>query len=179
MAFCSKQPISIKLLNESKGPEDFTLNISNEYSDDADKRISILNTIFVTDSSYISTKTYHKIRKELNLKEQLPPINQLSDLKKSISSFFQLRLNRNGCFLKYPLKKVEFVLKKILENLSKAVSQQVNIENDTFIIKISGDGKILTKSSSREINNIVFTVVNEVTKCKTSMGNYILGKKNI
>ena len=77
------------------------------------------------------------------------------------------------------LKKVEFVLKKILENLSKAVSQQVNIENDTFIIKISGDGKILTKSSSREINNIVFTVVNEVTKCKTSMGNYILGKKNI
>lgn len=115
------------------------------------------------------------MRKELNLQDQLPPINQISDFKKSISFFFELRINRNGCFLKYPLQKVEFVLKKILENLSRAVNDPVIIENDTFIIKISGDGKVLTKSSSREINNIVFTVVNEVNKCKTSQGNYILG----
>ena len=113
----------------------------------------------------------------MNLKDRLPAYCQLKLLKKKIQFFFEtaMTINRNGCFLKNPLHKVEFVLKKILLNLQN-VSEQVIIENNTFIIKISGDGKVLTKSSTREINNIVFTVVNEVKKCKTSIGNYILGK---
>jgi len=179
LALCSRESIFIKLHDDKIDAENFKIKILNEFSDISNVKNSTLNTIFVKDSSYISTRTYHKIRKELNLKEQLPPINQISDLRKSINYFFELRINRNSCFLKYPLQKVEFVLKKILENLDKAVNDDIKVENKTFIIKLSGDGKVLTKSSHREINNIVFTIVNEVKKCKTSVGNYILGSYEI
>jgi hypothetical protein len=184
LALCSKENISIKLLNEHQDLENIRFKISNEYetdhdsnADNSESRDSILNTLFVADSVYLSSRTYQTIRKGMNLKDRLPAYCQLNFLKKKIQLFFQtaMTVNRNGCFLKNPLHKVEFVLKKILLNLT-IMSEQVIIKDNTFIIKISGDGKVLTKSSSREINNIVFTIVNEVKKCKTSIGNYILGK---
>jgi len=179
LALCSKETIQIKLYDETNNLENFKIKISNEFSKDSVKQNSVLSTLFVADSVNLSQQSYYKIRKDLQLKDQLPAYNQVEILKKRIHSFFKLEMtiNRNGFFLKHPLEKVEFVLKKVLSNL-KSVSEQIIIENKTFIIKISGDGKVLTKSSSREINNIVFTVINEVNKCKTSFGNYILGKNS-
>lgn len=179
LSLCSNSSIKIKLHDGSTNTENFKIKILNEFSGITDQRKSTLETMFVTDSSYISQRTYHKIRRDLNLKDQLPPINQICDLKKSISYLFELNINRNSCFIKYPLQKVEFVFKKILENLERSINEDIKIENNTFIIKLSGDGKVLTKSSHREINNIVFTIINEENHCKTSRGNYILGSYEI
>ena len=170
LVLCSKETIILKKYDGNSAPEDFRMKIIEELPPKND----ILNALYVADTCYLSQRTYNKIRTNLNLKDELPSLYKMINLKKSINNLFDLRLNRNGAFLKYPLQKVEFVLKKILNNLT-ALSENLVIDNKTFIIKLSGDGKVLTKSSRREINNIVFTVINETEKCKTSIGNYILG----
>ena len=130
---------------------------------------SIMDTLLVTDSAHMSQRAYHTFRTQLDLKDHLPPLNHLVNMKKCFEDTFELRVNQNGCYLKYPLRKVEFVLRKLMENLSR-----LTLRDNTLIIKLSGDGKMITKTNL-EINNFVFTLINDESVCKTSVGNYILG----
>ena len=170
LSLCTNTPIKIepkplddRIVDFSK----FKIQISNNQTEAVD---NILKTLTIADSTHLSQRSYIKLRKGLDLKNNLPPLSHLIIMKKSFQDAFELRINRNGCFLKYPLAKVELVIKKILENISR-----LNIIDDTLIIKLAGDGKQITKTRT-EINNIVFTLINDKKNCKTSVGNYILGK---
>jgi hypothetical protein len=170
LALNSSQVIKIELKDQGSDHSNFRYKISNKKTEATEAMDQILKTLKVVDATHLSQRVYHKIRTSLDLKEELPPLNHLILMKKSVNNIiFELNVNRNGSFLKHPLQKVEFVLKKIIGNLDNIV-----INNDTFIIKLSGDGKVITKTKT-EINNIVFTLINDEKQCKTSAGNYILG----
>ena len=53
--------------------------------------------------------------------------------------------------------------------------QALIIENDKIVIKLSCDGTQITKSNVYLLN-FTFTIINFKTTCKTSQGNFILGK---
>jgi hypothetical protein len=150
---------------------DFKISKNESISTPCSSVNKVLQTIGIVDSTYISESKYKILRKGLDLQETLPSLYKLRLMKSTFKDFFELEFfkNKSGYFLKYPLKKVEFVLKKLFEE------NPVLKETDKIILKIAGDGKIITDSNV-ELNNITFTVINDKARCKTSMGNYILGK---
>jgi len=172
LGLSSKTPILIeKKGGLSRDNADFKIKISNTQDETPHSQSEsyVLKTLNAVESTYISERNYKKLRTDLELQETLPSLYKLKSMKTNFQHFFELDNNEFGYFLKYPLKKVEFVLKKIFEHNPKV------FENDTIYIKLTGDGQVLTNAKV-EVNNITFTVINDTKRCKTSVGNYILGK---
>ena len=170
LSLSPKTTILIERKNPNNDEKDFNFKITKEQSiEEPSLQNKILKTLSIVDGTYISERKYHGLRKELGLHDSLPSLGQLRLMRSTFKDFFELDKNEFGYFLKYPLKKVEFILKKIFDEKPDLK------ETDKIILKLSGDGKCITRSNI-EINNITFTVINDKDRCKTSLGNYILGK---
>jgi len=170
LALNPQATIIIQKKNPLNEASDFKFKLTKEESiEELSHQNKVLKTLGIIDATYISDRKYKTLRKELGLHDSLPALYQLKLMQSTFKDFFELEKNNFGYFLKYPLKKVEFVLKKILDEKPHLK------ETDKIILKLSGDGKSITRTNI-EINNITFTVINDRDRCKTSVGNYLLGK---
>ena len=170
LALSPQITIIIQKKNPLNEASHFKFRITKEESvEQPSHEEKVLKTLGIVDATYISDRKYKTLRKELGLGDSLPTLYQLKLMKSTFKDFFELEKNNFGYFLKYPLKKVEFVLNKIFNE------KPYLKETDTIVLKLCGDGKSITRSNI-EINNIAFTVINDKDRCKTSVGNYILGK---
>ena len=168
LALCPQSTIIIRKKNVLSEASNFNFRITKDESiEQPSHENKVLKTLGIVDATYISERKYKTLRKELDLRDSLPTLYQLKLMKSTFKIFFELERNDFGYFLKYPLKKVEFVLKKIFDE------KPFLKETENIILKLSGDGKSITRSNI-EINNITFTVINDKDRCKTSVGNYIL-----
>ena len=145
----SNTPILIEKKDEIlRDNSNFRFTISKNQEDDAPDPTTdnaVLKTLNVVDATYLSERNYHKIRTELELQETLPSLYKLKRMKDTFQKYFELEKNDFGYFLKYPLQKVEFVLKKIFEKNLDIIG------DETIYIKLSGDGKVLTKVPRYEV----------------------------
>ena len=59
-----------------------------------------------------------------------------------------------------------------------ALSLDQVIQNDTFLIKLAGDGCKISQTHTN-IFNFTFTIMNDIKNCMSVGGNFVLGKKKI
>ena len=149
---------------------EFDLKISGKSFKYCPSEIQLMQTAKAVDSSNLSQRNYHTLRNSLSFTE-IPSLYKIKEFKKRLNKFFELKKNEYGSYVN-AREKIEFVLKKVYKKLNK------QIDNDTFSIKFSGDGTNITRTSV-QLLNFTFTVLNDKDKCKTSNGNYILGKNKI
>ena len=97
----------------------------------------------------------------------MPPLDDVKNVRQKADKFFKIKNNDNGVFNK-PKHKIRYMCKKFIENNGE-------IHNDTFIIKLAGDGTSVTKSGVNLLN-FAFTIINDTVNAKSVNGNYILGK---
>ena len=134
--------------------------------------LKVFEALKLKDELNLGRRGYIKLRNTLG-KDVIPSFHSVSIMEKSLDSFFQIEKNNKGWFYANPIDKIKFVCEKYLRQ-----SNNKNIENNTFLIKISGDGTAITKSSV-DLLNFTFTVINDEAKAKISKGNFSLGKLNI
>ena len=154
--------------NEKKDEEvELTLNGKLISGKSEKVKIELLNALKAVDASNISERAFHGLKKTLHL-NAMPSLYNLTRFKKRLNQFFELQSNDYGNFVN-ARQKIDYVLKKIYKRDPSLV------KNNTFMLKFSGDGTNITKTSV-QLLNFTFTVLNEKEICKTSAGNYILGK---
>ena len=127
----------------------------------------IFRCLIAKDRANVSCIKYKLIRSSLDF-IYMPGINKIISLQKKINAFFPMKMNNYGVYCD-PHLKIKYVCQKLLE-------KNLYVE-DKFIIKLSCDGTLITKSSVHLLN-FTFTVVNQSNVCKTARGNYILGDRH-
>jgi hypothetical protein len=126
-------------------------------------------SLFTKDMAELSDIQYKLVIKLNSLYDNMSTFNKVLELRKHIDSLFNIQENKfeKGFYLK-PLSKLTFVLRFFIKKFSIK-------ENYKFDIKLAADGTKLNKKST-SLFNTTFTILNEKDKCRTSWGNYILGK---
>jgi hypothetical protein len=116
----------------------------------------------------LSDEGYNRLKVDLRL--QLPSLENIKKLRKNLNSKFLVSNNKFGFYNNLKQK-----LKIILNE--NTVNDLKNIENKTIIIKFCGDGT----NVGRRLNvfNFSFSIINQVSTCKTSLGHYCLGLHDI
>lgn len=118
------------------------------------------------DSNYISDNTYAILRKELNLRSELPPLYSVRKHAKN-SNLYQINTNSKGVFvsikekLKYSI--IQLYEKKIINT----------IENKTLTIKLCADGTNVSRKASIYI--LSFSIIDQKNTCQTAFGHYLIG----
>lgn len=148
--------------------EDYELNLLGKRfaSRSQNSQVLVMKALQAVDGANMSQRNYIGFKKQMSI-SCMPSLNILTTFKKRLNQFFDLKKNEYGNFVDCK-QKIEYVLKKIFTKHSNVV------KNDTFSLKFSGDGTNITKSSV-QLLNFTFTVLNDQERCKTSIGNYILG----
>jgi len=138
--------------------------------DDSNKTAEqkVFQALKIKDELNIGRRDYIKLRNTLG-KDVLPSYYSVSIMEKSLDSFFNIDKNSKGYFVN-PAEKIKFVCEKFLKK-----KKDKKVDNNTFLIKLSGDGTKITKSSV-DLLNFTFTIINDEKKATTSKGNYSLGK---
>ena len=134
-----------------------------------DGRTKAFKALIGKDEGNLSDKGYIKMRKRMNFVE-LPTIDEIVEVRHEIDKKLY-KINENGYgngFYNEPIEKITKICSKFL-------SEQKTIENDTFILKLGGDGSNLTKSNTT-ILNLTFTIINDFQRAKSVEGNYSIGK---
>lgn len=158
---------SVNIVKRVDGPnKEVKLNINNKTADELKNQDFLFKTIMAKDCSNLSERNYKIFRSTLGL-SQLPTLKRLTKLKKNLNSIFKLSTNAYGAFVN-PEEKIKFVIKQFL------IREKEPVQDDTFIIKFSGDSTNITKANLK-ILNFAFTLINEKQTAKTSKGNYMLG----
>ena len=140
--------------------------IQNCQSECMSENEKVFRCLVAKDKANVSCIKYKLIRSSLDF-IYMPGINKIISLQKKINSFFPIKMNNYGVYCD-PYLKIKYVCQKLLE-------QNLYVD-DKFIIKLSCDGTLITKSSVHLLN-FTFTVLNQSNVCKTARGNYILGNK--
>jgi len=135
-----------------------------------DKNERVFDSLKALDRGNLSYESYKTVRSNLNYipnKYRMPGINKVVEMKKKVDRVFEIKQSTTGFYVN-TLQKIRAVCLKYLDN-HRAV------KNDTFTIKLSCDGTIISKANVHLLN-FTFTLINDEQKCKTASGNYILGK---
>lgn len=120
------------------------------------------------DEAMISYRKYRRFSKTANL--GLSSEYKLRKIYEKIDSQINLSNNAYGYYLDSATK-----IKKVLtKTLEKMRTNNVEMKDNTFILKFCGDGTNITKSNL-QIVNFAFTVINDSTTAMSAKGNYILG----
>jgi hypothetical protein len=159
--------ITIKELNEDNENEEIEINIIKKIDKQSkNKKKMSFKGLMAKDKASLSNRRYIVFKNTLEI-SAIPSLYSVIKMKKKLDDFFKLKNNDYGYYC-VVTQKIKLVCQQfLLEN--------VEVINDTFIIKLSCDGTTITKSHL-QILNFAFTVINDVKKAKTASGNYILGK---
>ena len=159
--------IEIEKQNTDKDVDFEMIFLGKSESRNTKSQVQLMDALKAVDSSNMSQRNYKGFKKTLSL-NCMPSLYNLTRFKKRLNQFFELQSNDYGNFVN-ARQKIDYVLKKIYKRDPSLV------KNNTFMLKFSGDGTNITKTSV-QLLNFTFTVLNEKEICKTSAGNYILGK---
>ena len=142
--------------------------LDDQNAQDEDNIVHIVQGI--RDRTNQSRRKYTIARNRLmKCKIKLPSSSALDKYKLSLNKFFELKKSINGKgYTVNCREKIEFVLKKFYE-------KNKIIQDNTFLIKLAGDGCSLN-GSRVNILNFTFTIINDHENCMSSKGNYVLGK---
>ncbi len=105
------------------------------------------------------------MRLDLNLKDNIPSLNQIINHRKSIG--ISIKSNKYGVYISIK-SKIELVLKQLYES-----DKLRNVSNNVITIKLCGDGCNVTKNIS--FFNFSMCIINDTKNCKKSKGHYIIG----
>jgi hypothetical protein len=153
------------------------------------EREIIHNLQIMKDKTGISRRKFIQQRKCLKRCNIIVPAeSRLAHYRKHLmDKVFNLKQNENGNGYKLEncSEKIEFYLKKyyqrqirkIESNPADSLTIQQIIPNDTFYLKLAGDGASLNQSQVN-ILNFTFTIINDIENAMSVNGNYVLGKKN-
>ena len=170
---CRTMSLQIKSVNlESLSPTDrnsnsrIKINVEKPSENDiATLDEQIFNALQAKDEANLSSRKYRMFRSKLE-HLNIPSFYRVKKLQQRLDNLFKISVNHFGAY-NNPLQKMTFVCSKFLEHNDK-------IQNDTFIIKLAADGKVLTRSRVNLLN-VTFTIINDDKKAKTSAGHYSLG----
>lgn len=138
-----------------------------------DKQKKEFKCLVFKDKTFISNLKYRLSRRILDFAD-MPSLKKVIELKEKIDKLVELRpINHYGVFVNVK-QKITFACKFFLKKM-RIFESNYNVEK--FIIKISCDGTIITKSKVN-ILNVSFTIINDKKSCKTAFGNFILGKRD-
>jgi len=146
----------------------------------------IHNLQIMKDKTGISRRNFIQQRKCLKrCNINVPAESKLAHYRKHLmDKFFKLKQNENGNGYKIEncSVKIEFYLKKYyqrqirkIESTEDSLTIQQTIPNDTFYLKLAGDGASLNRSQVN-ILNFTFTIINDIENAMSVNGNYVLGK---
>jgi hypothetical protein len=144
------------------------VNITSSLTDSAKStEQKIFDALKLKDELNLGRRDYIKLRNMLG-KDKLPSHYSVLIMEKQLDMFFTVRNNSHGYYIGDPLSKIKFVCEKFLKEHNQ-------VENNTFLIKLAGDGTRITKNLV-DLLNYTFTVINDENLAKTSKGNYDLGE---
>ena len=158
----------IKRINEARKSNKISIKYLNEQSNAAqsdDNRIKIIKALQAKDEANCSDKGYVNFRKYLDF-VNIPSIKKILKVRKEVNGLFSIKESYVG-FYNTPIQKIEYVCKQFIKEYDV-------VHNNTFILKLAGDGTSITKSNVT-ILNFAFTVINDYKKAKGVDGNYSLG----
>ena len=138
------------------------------------------------DKTGISRRNYIVQRKCLKRCNIIVPADRkLTNYRKHLmDKFFTLKQteNGNGYKIENCSEKIEFYLKKfynkhirdIESNPENSFTIEQIVPNDTFYLKLAGDGASLNQSQVNVLN-FTFTIINDIENAMSVNGNYVLG----
>jgi hypothetical protein len=135
-----------------------------------DKKIKAFKALIGKDEGNLSDKAYKSFRKNTDF-ITLPTIDEIVDVRHEIDDkLYTIHENtvKNGIYNE-PLDKIKKICTRFVRD------QNSQIHNDTFVLKLGGDGTSLTKSNTK-ILNLAFTVINDYKNAKSVKGNYCIGR---
>ena len=148
----------------------------------------IHNLQTMKDKSGTSRRKYDIQRKYLKrCNINIPANRKLAQYRKHLmDKFFILEQTKNGngykienCFEKIEFYLNRFFKKKLREiesNPEASLTIQQTIPNDTFHLKLAGDGASLNNSQVNVLN-FTFVIINDIENAMSVNGNYLLGKR--
>jgi hypothetical protein len=175
--FCKKiglriESVEIRKIQQIELP--IKLNILN--TDPLDEEIlkleHALKALEGKDISNLSDNNYKILTDNLSFADPLnliPNKFRVKNMRQELDNLIQIHESCNGVFFD-PREKLEWVCKRFFDE------QGGIIDDNTFYIKLAGDGTTLTKANVTLLN-FTFTVINDILKAKSVHGNYALGKK--
>ncbi len=124
-------------------------------------------SLAIKDLNNISDKSWNRMRIDLNLKNNIPPLNQMINHRKSLKTGMSIKINKYGVYISIK-KKIELVLKQLFDS-----GKLRTVSNNIITIKLCGDGCNVTNNMS--FFNFSMSIINDTNSCKKSTGHYIIG----
>lgn len=121
-------------------------------------------SLYVKDKFSISNQAYH----ELSIISDLPNLNEVKKLTKSMNSKFHIYNCPNNIIgVQHSLR--ERIVQRLTCFINKSIEEGVDIPN-TIRIKLTGDGTKIGRAYN--VVNIAFTMIDEGKKAQSVFGNY-------
>lgn len=123
----------------------------------------------IRDECHMSERAWKKQRTELKkFNINLTSIYSMNKFKRLANKFFTVKKSRNGRgYTVNAREKIEFILREY-------VKRNDDISEDTFKIKLAGDGCGINMKNVN-ILNFTMTIMNDHRSCMSSNGNFCLG----
>ena len=162
----SDEPCQIPLKNRINIVDE---NIFSKYQNDQRLKEFAFKLLEAKDRCNMSDEGYKLIRKTLiELGIVIPTIELIREVRGKLDSTFSIRRNPKGFYFE-PEEKLQFLCKRYL------IDNNFELKNNSFLIKLAGDGSSLTKSGVTLLN-FACTILNDSERAKSVKGNYSLGK---
>ena len=156
--------------NTTRRPVDVIVINRQVEDEEIAKRKKILKCLVFKDKTCVSNMKYKMTRSILDFVE-MPGVNEILVLKNKIDDLTELRPTTTYGVYTNVLQKITTACQFFLRKERKT---DANYNVDSFTIKISCDGTIITRSKVNLLN-VSFTIINDKKTCKTAFGNFILG----
>lgn len=124
------------------------------------------------DLSLMSERSYLSFRDIVKPIVKLPAISKCNEYKKKVNSFWPLRNNELGSYIKDPSSKIKFVCQKYLAD-KKRLNSGFQVKDNIFKILLCGDCINVTRTNL-SVLNFAFSLLNSGDLSRK--GFYALGK---
>jgi len=139
------------------------------------------------DACNLSRRKYTQQRQRLKRCDiKIPSHNILDTYRKQYQdTFFKtVQLSKGNGYIVPSEEKISFYIKRFYNRAkneyeldpANALSLDQVIKNDTFLIKLAGDGCKISQTHTN-IFNFTFTIMNDIKNCMSVGGNFVLGKR--
>lgn len=153
-----EKPIKLNILNNDPMDEEI---LKLEYA---------LKALEGKDKSNLSDDNYKILTDNLSFADPLkliPKKFRVKNMRKELDNLIKIHESYNGIFFD-PREKLEWICRRFFDE------QGGIIDDNTFFIKLAGDGTTLTKANVTLLN-FTFTIINDIVRAKSVHGNYALG----
>jgi hypothetical protein len=161
------EKVIINTRTEVRPLTESNLIITREKEDEEESNeMKLIKCLKIRDSTMMSKRKYMNMRKELDWCH-FPTYRKLLSIQNKINKIFDIKKNERGAYCNV-FKKIELACKNYLK------INEFILENNEFIIKISGDGTSINKKNVN-VFTFTFTIINDTKNNKSSDGHYLLG----